>query len=192
LYPVDKKTLNLWNRGFTKESPSGTLTLPEFTRLYRQYFPFGDPGPFAEHVFRALDTDKNGAIDFREFIVSLNATTRAAADEKLSFCFRLYDVTGDGWITRNEMLLVVDSIYRMVGNVVAAQLPEDEQSPEARVDKLFAVFDTVSDYPIFSAISRFRAHWSLSPTEKSRPNITRRVPSRCQTGSIHSSRDKYL
>ena len=39
------------------------------------------------------------------------------------------------------MLIIVDAIYRMVGGMI--DLPEDENTPQKRVDKLFAIMDSV-------------------------------------------------
>ena len=50
--------------------------------------------------------------------------------------FKLYDLDEDGHISRGEMLLVVDSIYRMVGDSVA--LRQGEQTSTERVDKIFS------------------------------------------------------
>ena len=46
----------------------------------------------------------------------------------LSGAFQLYDIDGDGTITYNEMLQIVQSIYRMTGSMV--KLPLDEDTPE--------------------------------------------------------------
>ena len=57
--------------------------------------------------------------------------------------FNLYDLDQDGCITRDEMVDIVDAIYCMVGGDIL-DLPSDEDTPEKRVDKIFAQMDTVS------------------------------------------------
>lgn len=42
--------------------------------------------------------------------------------------FQLYDINGDGFITYDEMLQIVRSIYKMTGQMV--KLPVDEDTPE--------------------------------------------------------------
>lgn len=155
-----------------KDCPSGQLNQEEFARIYKQFFPFGNPKAFAQHVFKVFDKNGNGTIDFREFIGALSITSRGKLDEKLQCtfplssllslslslgnhidplvsgmsvgAFQLYDINNDGLITYDEMLKIVQSIYDMTGDMV--KLPADEDTAEKRVNKIFALMDLNKDH----------------------------------------------
>jgi transmembrane 9 superfamily protein 2/4 len=103
------------------------LTKEEFQKIYKQFFPFGDPSSFADYVFNVFDADKSGTIDFKEFICALSVTSRGKMEDKLDWAFQLYDIDGDGKISYEEMLAIVEAIYKMVcaqarGNVFIADI----------------------------------------------------------------------
>ncbi|XP_013776193.1 frequenin-1-like [Limulus polyphemus] len=147
-----EKEIKQWYKGFLKDCPNGQLTEEGFQRIYKQFFPQGDPAKFASLVFGVFDENKDGTIEFEEFIRALSVTSRGNMDEKLVWAFKLYDVDNDGSITREEMYNIVDAIYQMLGN--KDKEDGDEETPKERVDKIFEQLDKNNDNQL--TIDEFR------------------------------------
>lgn len=163
----DRRELQQWYKGFLRDCPSGQLSQEEFVRIYKQFFPFGDPADFSNYVFKVFDTDKSGYIDFKEFITALSITSRGTLEEKLSWAFKLYDLDEDGKISFPEMLAIVKAIYKMIGSMV--ELSEDEATPELRVEKIFRMMDKDQDGEI--TIEEFSEGSKVDPTIISALNL---------------------
>ncbi|XP_072026684.1 Kv channel-interacting protein 4-like isoform X5 [Amphiura filiformis] len=143
-----KKELQLMYRGFKQECPSGLVNEDTFKDIYAQFFPQGgkssyDSSHYAHYVFNSFDTDHNGSITFEEFVTGLSVLSRGTLHEKLNWAFNLYDINGDGFITRDEMLLIVQSIYDMMGKYSEPTL--EDVTPQEHVERVFLKMDLNKD-----------------------------------------------
>ena len=120
----DKRELQQWYKGFLRDCPLGQLSEEEFVKVYKQFFPFGDPTDYCHYLFRVFDLDNSKYIDFKEFIIALSITSRGTEEQKINWSFKMYDYKKEGKIGYKEILPIV-------------KLPEDQQTPEARVDRYF-------------------------------------------------------
>ena len=143
---MDRKEVENWIGSFRTEYPQGYMDRSDFRRMYKSYFPFGDSAPFADLVFQLFDQDNDGRVGCREFLVAMDKLTRRPLHERLEFIFQLYDLNRDGFIAKEEMLYIVTCMYEMSAGMMAKnKLPDDEQTPEQRVDKIFRLMDSDGD-----------------------------------------------
>ncbi|XP_065056736.1 hippocalcin-like protein 1 isoform X2 [Rhopilema esculentum] len=135
----DEHELKKWYTAFSRDCPTGRLNKEQFIELYKNFYETVDATKFAEHVFRTFDVNHDNTIDFREFICSLSVTTRGTSDEKLKWAFGIYDIDGNGYITKTEIVSIVQSIQKMVGAL------DDSNTSEEKLLKVFTMFDTNRD-----------------------------------------------
>ncbi|XP_053664154.1 neuronal calcium sensor 2 [Anopheles marshallii] len=138
----DESTIKEWYKGFKQDCPNGKLTPAKFVDMYKMFFPSGNAEEFCDHVFRTFDMDKNGYIDFKEFLLAIDVTSSGTPEEKLKWAFRMYDVDGNGVIDIQEMTKIVQAIYDMLG-ACSSNKPAD--SAEERAKNIFAKMDENND-----------------------------------------------
>ncbi|KAL6090784.1 hypothetical protein STEG23_013210 [Scotinomys teguina] len=140
-----EEELSAWYQSFLKECPSGRITRKEFESIYSKFFPDSDPKAYAQHVFRSFDANNDGTLDFKEYVIALHMTTAGKPMQKLEWAFSLYDVDGNGAISKNEVLEIVMAIFKMIKPEDVKHLPDDENTPEKRAEKIWTFFGKKDD-----------------------------------------------
>nr|CAI5829595.1 unnamed protein product [Callosobruchus analis] len=107
------------------------------------FFVSANTHQYAHYVFNTLDQDHSGLISFEDFVQNLSILSRGSLEEKLQWAFSLYDINGDGYITREEMTDIVTAIYDLMGKMVEPSI--EECTVKERVDRIFEKMDKNND-----------------------------------------------
>ncbi|XP_070968472.1 visinin-like [Oncorhynchus clarkii lewisi] len=130
-----------WYESFQKSCPSGRITPKEFEVIYSRFFPESNAQTYAQHVFRSFDTNDDGTLDFKEYIIALHLTSTGKTTRKLEWAFSLFDVDKNGYITKSEVTEICSAIFKLIPKDEQAELPNDENTPEKRANKLWTFFE---------------------------------------------------
>ena len=101
---------------FLKAHPSGCITKDEFSSMIRTCYPGIETESLERHIFRMYDTNLDGCIDFKEFMVVLYIMSAGTPEQNLEQIFRIFDIDGDGTITWKEMRKIVTDLFQLMSN----------------------------------------------------------------------------
>ncbi|KAH1177917.1 EF-hand calcium-binding domain-containing protein 1 isoform X2 [Mauremys mutica] len=90
-----------------------------------------------DRVFRAFDTDNDSCVSVTEWVEGLSIFLRGTLEEKMKYCFEVYDLNGDGYISREEM-------FHMLKNSLLKQ--PSEEDPDEGIKDLVEITLKKMDY----------------------------------------------
>ncbi|KAL1491746.1 hypothetical protein ABEB36_012296 [Hypothenemus hampei] len=138
-----RQEIRIMYRGFKTECPEGVVHEDSFKDIYSKFFPHGNATLYAHYVFKAFDVNCNGAISFRDLLITLSTLLRGSVYERLRWTFKLYDINGDGCISRGELSEIVTAVHELMGRR-AHQVEEDRKARE-QIDRVFRKLDLNQD-----------------------------------------------
>ncbi|XP_049985929.1 calaxin-like [Alexandromys fortis] len=111
------------------ERPSGKLANARldcntFRGILHNIFGMTDD-TLMNRVFYVFDKDSDNYINAQEWVKGLSVFLRGTFEEKMKFCFEVYYLTGDGYISREK-------IFDMLKNSLSQQSPEEENEEGIR------------------------------------------------------------
>eukprot|EP01129_Flabellula_baltica_P012170 TRINITY_DN5451_c0_g1_i1.p1 TRINITY_DN5451_c0_g1~~TRINITY_DN5451_c0_g1_i1.p1 ORF type:complete len:190 (-),score=53.72 TRINITY_DN5451_c0_g1_i1:93-662(-) len=125
-------------RNFKKEVSSNVIEQKTFLNVLKA---MGIDNEFIQMmVFNAFDRGRTGEVTFEDFATVLSQMTRGSPDAKLRLAFDMFDINGDGEVSRDEIAQVIGAIYNVAGPILLVNGKRYDDI-EQFVDELFDEFD---------------------------------------------------
>ncbi|NWH81233.1 EFCB1 protein, partial [Piaya cayana] len=65
-----------------------------------------------DRVFSVFDRDHDNCINVMEWVEGLSIFLRGTLEERIKYCFEVYDLNRDGYISREEMFQLLKNCFR--------------------------------------------------------------------------------
>ncbi|KAM9838149.1 calaxin [Aulostomus maculatus] len=102
----------------TPGKPINGLDRSKFRSILHNTFGMTDD-MIMDRVFRTFDKDNDSFVSMREWIEGLSVFLRGTLDERIKYCFHVYDLNDDNYISREEM-------FHMLKNSLVRQPTEED------------------------------------------------------------------
>ncbi|XP_074128337.1 calaxin-like [Sminthopsis crassicaudata] len=119
-----------------EQGTRGGLERSEFRNVLHSAFGMTDD-MLMNRVFGAFDKDNDNHINTTEWVEGLSIFLRGTFEEKLKYCYRVYYLNGDGYISQDEM-------YDMLKNSLLKHSIEEE--PDEGIKELVEITMKKMDY----------------------------------------------
>merc|ERR1712156_740285 len=127
-------------QNFLKLHPDGRISRKSFHSMMKECYPGADTEKLERHIFRMYDTNEDGHIDFREFMIVLYVMSNGSPEENLKQIFRVFDINNDGSISLKELQRIVKDLFHLINEKNA-----DLASQEVLAESAFQEMDENQD-----------------------------------------------
>merc|ERR1711988_1357647 len=127
-------------QNFLKLHPDGQISRKSFHSMMKECYPGADTEKLERHIFRMYDTNKDGHIDFREFMIVLYIMSNGTPQDNLKQIFKVFDINNDGFISLKELQRIVKDLFHLINEENA-----DEASQELLAQSAFNEMDENHD-----------------------------------------------
>jgi len=138
---VSREEVEQSHKNFLEAHPDGKITKSDFRKMMQACYPSTDTEKLESHIFRMYDTNEDGYIDFREFMIVLYTFSNGTPEENLNQMFRVFDINSDGSVSLKELLRIVKALHILFKN----DEKFNQTTPEDLADDAFKEMDTNTD-----------------------------------------------
>lgn len=111
---ADGEKLRAQFDNFIEKHPSGNINRKDFGEFVKECYPDKDYTKIEKKLFNMYDTDRDGAINFKEFMMALHIMAEGSPEENLRQIFKVFDDSNDGKIEKNEMKRFIKDIQNLI------------------------------------------------------------------------------
>ncbi|XP_053362328.1 guanylate cyclase activator 1g [Clarias gariepinus] len=123
---------------FMRECPSGALHLHEFRRIFGVQSSSEEEALFMKILFQSFDQNKDGIIDFLEFVAAVHLVLRGKLQDRLKWSFKVYDRDENGKLDKNEVKNIIKIICKLKKRSI-------NMTPDDVCDRIFEHVDQNKD-----------------------------------------------
>jgi len=137
---MDRDKVESQYQNFLTRHPDGRISRKSFHDMMKDCYPGTDTEKLEKHIFRMYDTNDDGHIDFREFMIVLYIMSNGSPEENLKQIFRVFDINNDGSISPKELKRIVKDLFHLINEQDA-----DQASQDVLVNSAFSEMDENND-----------------------------------------------
>jgi len=119
---LEKEAVELHFKQFQRSHPGGVMDPAGLRAMLQESLPGADTAGLANHIWRIYDTNLDGEVDFREFMLALCVMRTGSAEENLRQIFRAFDINSDGKVERSELGSVAEELSKLGSGEVKDEL----------------------------------------------------------------------
>jgi len=141
---ISEKEIVQWHKIWRKITPNGKMSENQFAHFIVDNKIGTGKEIDARNMFKMMDKDKNGVMEFDEFVLILvlpKSAEEITTEQFATLCMTIYDENGDGYIEKTELLKFALAKAKAEGHV--SQQHRDRVTDI--VNKLVAYIDLNSD-----------------------------------------------
>eukprot|EP00090_Calanus_glacialis_P029491 TRINITY_DN47312_c0_g1_i1.p1 TRINITY_DN47312_c0_g1~~TRINITY_DN47312_c0_g1_i1.p1 ORF type:complete len:193 (+),score=65.41 TRINITY_DN47312_c0_g1_i1:184-762(+) len=125
---------------FITNHPKGKMDKSSFTEMMNLCYPDSNKDNIQKHIFRMYDSNMDGIIDFREFMLVVYIMSSGTPEENLKQIFKLLDINSDGSVSIGEFKRVIRDMFLLTN-----EKEVDSSIQELLAEKAFIEMDSDSD-----------------------------------------------
>jgi len=145
---ADGETLRIQFANFIDKHPSGNINRKDFSDIIKECYPAKDYSKIEQKLFNMYDVDRNGTINFKEFMMALYIMSEGTPEQNLRQIFRVFDESNDGKIDVKEMKKFIKNIEDLITDSewkTSGMTRRDSHKKKTMVDQAFAEMDLNND-----------------------------------------------